>query len=348
MKKQIIQILILSILIVGCNKDNALQNTDLPNEKDKKVQLQKQINNFSNFLDKKIKSTNSAKSVTSQTTPAQFVDAINTYVQTQLVDAEPQYFWMQENIDLQTYNMSDNLVHLTESMTDLEVVQLLETNLYSTINFSNTLSINSPAMKANLNSLEESLVDAIKDDVINAYLLDDDNMTEAQSELLAEQANEILKTKTKIVLENKTQSISIFPQGLTPEQANIFSISIMASVVTLDDLNLMENLDGVVNGDVFSGPSIPDEPEILAKGLFGKIGKFFGKVIKSVAVVVASAAIIVGGAVLGYLNNHAYTNSNNNNSNNSDYTALTGALVGVGIVSKNSKKWWSWVGWNRL
>lgn len=341
MKRLILQTLAISVLIAGCSKESGTENSNQSKDNEKQAAIQNQINTFSKHLDKKIKSASFTKvAAPAPTTPGELEDAIEEVIATELPEIEPQYLWLRDDVELQTVEIASNLPYLDEAATELQAVNILESNLYSTIDFSNSINVTNAAIKTNLNNLEASMVDAIKDDVKNAFLLDDTNMSEAQSEMLAEQVNSTLKTKIKSVMQNRIQSINTFPQGLTPQQASMVSMSLMASVSTLDDLVLMENLDAIVTADIFSPEEIPAVP---TKGLFGKIGKFFGKVIKSVAVIVASAAIIVTGAVLGYVSNHSNTNSGIN----SDYTALTGALVGVGVVAKNSKKWWGWVGWNR-
>lgn len=339
MKRKFLQILAISLLFVGCSKENNVHTPESKSEQDKRAELQKQVSAFSKFVDKKIKSDNITKGLPQQTTPPEFVSVIDDYVHYELPAVEPQYLWLQEDLQLQTVDQTDGLVELSDGLTDQQATNLIEANLYSTINFSNSVDFSSPAVKTNLKNIETSLVDAIKDDVKNAYLVNENNITEAQSEVMAEQAATIIRNKTKSVINGRIQSINAFPQGLTPQQASYVSMSLMASVSTVDDLVLMENLDGVITNDIFSVPPGP----IPAKGLFSKIGKFFGKVIKSVAVVVASVAVVVVGTALGYISNH----SNSNSSTNSDYTALTGALVGVGVVAKNSRSWWRWVGWNR-
>lgn len=345
MKLFVFKILAISVLIAGitgCSKESNIENKSRDNEK--QSEIKKQINTFSNLLDKKIKTASFTKVAgPAPTTPSEFEDAIEDVIETELPEIEPQYLWLRDDVELQTESIGYNLPNLYEATNELQAVNIIESNLYNTIDFSNSIDITDPAIKTNLNTLEESIVDAIKDDVKNAFLLDDNNMTEAQSEMLAEQVNATLKTKVTSTIQNRIQSINAFPQGLTSQQASMVSMSLMASVSTINDLVLMENLDAVITADIFS---VPDVPAIPTKGLFGKIGKFFGKVIKSVAVVVASAAVIVVGAVLGYIASEAHY-SNPNHSGNSDYTALTGALVGVGIVAKQSKKWWGWVGWDR-
>lgn len=341
MKSLVFKILAISVLITGCSKENNIENKSRDNEKQSSIK--KQINTFSNLLDKKIKTASLTKlAAPPQTTPSEFVDAIEEVIEIELPQIEPQYLWLRDDVELQTEDLGYSLPNLNEATNELQAVNILESNLYATIDFSNSIDITDPAIKTNLNTLEGSIVDAIKDDVKNAFLLDDNNMTEAQSEMLAEQVNSTLKTKVTNTIQDRIQSLNAFPQGLTPQQASMISMSLMASVSTLNDLVLMENLDAVVTADIFS---VPNVPAVATKGLFGKIGKFFVKVIKSVAVVVASAAVIVVGAVVGYIASEAHY-SNPSHSGNSEYTALTGALVGVGIVAKNSKKWWGWVGWN--
>lgn len=341
MKRLILQILAISVLIAGCSKENSTENSNQNKDKEKQAAIAKQINTFSKHLDKQIRSASLTKvAAPAPTTPQEFEEAIDEVVAIELPEIEPEYLWLKDDVELQTADISSDLPYLDQAATEIQAANILESNLYATIDFSNAVNVSDAAIKTNLNNLEASMVDAIKDDVKNAFLLDDTNMSEAQSEMLAEQVSSTLKTKTKNVLQSRIQSINAFPQGLTPQQASMVSMSLMASVSTLDDLVLMENLDAVVTADIFS---VEDIPAVPTKGLFGKIGKFFGKVIKSVAVIVASAAVIVAGAVLGYVSNH----SNSNSGTNSDYTALTGALVGVGVVAKNSKKWWGWVGWNR-
>lgn len=339
MKTLFFQIIAICVLIAGCTKERKIDNKSKDNEK--QAAIQKQIHTFSNLLDKKIKSASLTKfAAPPSLTPIEFEGAIREVIKAELPEIEPQYLWLRDDIELQTADIAYRLPNLEEATNELQAVNILESNLYATINFSNSLNISDAIIKKNLNSLEESMVDAIKDDVKNAFLLDDLNMSEAQSEILAEQINSTLKTKIKNVLQSRIQGINAFPQGLSPQQASVVSMSLMASLSTLDDIVLMENLDGVVSADIFS---VPDLPAVSTKGLFGKIGKFFGKVMKSVAVIVASAAVIVTGTVLGFIINH----SNSQSEYNSDYTALTGALVGVGVVVKNTKKWWGWVGWDR-
>ncbi|WP_312333629.1 hypothetical protein [Sphingobacterium sp.] len=340
MKRKLLQIIALSLVFIGCSKEGGMKNPESTDDKEPRLEIQKQVNTFSKYLDKEIKSAQLTKGYMAPTPPPEFGGVVDGYVDGKLPEVAAEYHWLKDDIELQTVDLANDLPFLDESTTELQAANMLEANLYSTINFSNTIDISNPALKTNLNNLESAMVNAIKDDVKNAFLLDDANMSEAQSEQLAEQVSNTLKIKTKSVLENKIQSLNAFPQGLTPQQRSFVSMSLMASVSTLDDLVLMDNLDAVVTADIYAPAQAPVLP---AKGLFGKIGKFFGKVIKSVAVVVASAAVIVVGTMLGYVSNH----SNSNSGTNSDYTALTGALVGVGVVAKNSKKWWGWVGWNQ-
>lgn len=182
-------------------------------------------------------------------------------------------------MELQTVDIANNLTNLDAAATELQAANILESNRYATIDFSNAVKVSNAAIKTNLNNLEVSMVDAIKDDVKNAFLRDDTNMSEAQSEMLAEQVSSTLKTKTKNVLQNRIQSINAFPQGLTPQQASMVSMSRMTSVSTLGDIVLMENLDAVVTAEIFS---VDEFPAVPTKGLFGKIGKFFGNDLKNV------------------------------------------------------------------
>lgn len=329
------------ILFVSCAKNEVPLHFN--SDSDINILLREEIKSetrkLSTFIDRYIKSSNIVKNSPS-TAPME--EAVDEYIEQELSPQEAlaieQYVNEVSPYFYEFATANETLPLLSEVSTEFEAVNLLKDNFRQSTNIANAIPTNDNTLKSVINSLHEEINDEIENDLANAYLVDDEEMSEAQIETLYESDITLIKNKISNKVIGFNNGLLINSRGLTVDQVNFIGITAMVALEAIDDLVLLENLEAAISENLDLDEPV-DSPS--TKGLFKKIGKFFTKVVKTVAVVVTYVAV----TALTIFNTALAVTESGYVSGSAGFKALIG--VGTMIELGNTwKKTWNWVGWN--
>gem|GEM_PF-6373427 len=124
---------------------------------------------------------------------------------------------------------------------------------------------------------------------MNAYLLDDGSLSDAQVESLYESTVATIKTKIANTIEGFRVGIIANPNGLTPQEVDMVGLSAFVALESINDDVLLDNVEEMVDvslPDVAVDASL-NEGEVATKGWgwFKKVKNFFNKVVRTVQIV---------------------------------------------------------------
>ncbi|MGM1428276.1 hypothetical protein ACS126_03405 [Sphingobacterium lactis] len=331
------------ILLVSCSKNDSVVHVEPENDLTGLLRedIKSETRKLSSFIDRYVKSSNMVKSYPNSAPPP-VEEAVQEYIQEELSPAEAllvdTYIAEVSPHFIQFATANETLPLLSEAPTELAATTLIKDNFRQSTYLTNSVPTNDNTLKSVLNSLHGEINDEIENDLANAYLIDDEGLSDIQIETLYESNVASIKNKVSSKVTNFNNGLLINSRGLTSHQVNLVGITGMVALEAIDDVVLLENLEAVVSANLELEEVVP-----LAetKGLFKKIGKFFTKVVKTVAVVVT---YVVVAAVTVYNAAVAATDSG--------YAAGSAAMkagMGAGAMINFASTWkktWNWVGWN--
>lgn len=173
--------------------------------------------------------------------------------------------------------------------------------------------------------IHKQITDNIENELVNAYLIDDENMSQANVEALYDSKTQKIKNTISNTLSDFRLGLLVNSRGLSSEQVNLLSINSMIANEQVQDETLIGNLDELIS---VSLAGTLDPSVIPTKGFFKSIGKFFSKVIKT-AIVIVSVVIIGVTAVVS--------------------SPVANIMIGLPLVIqiiRSAKSTYNWVGWN--
>lgn len=303
--------------------------------------LKNETRKLSSFIDKYTKTSNMVKS-SHNGAQLSMQGIVSGYIRQELSHVEAlaiDQYVVEVSPYFNAFATSNQMLPLlSEAPTQQAATTLIKTNLRQSTNLTEVVPSNDNKLKDVITSLHGEINDEIENDIVNAYLIEDENMSVAQIERLYESHVATIKDKVSSKIINFNSALLVNSRGLTRQQVSMVGVTGMVALEAIDDAVLMENLEEMVSASLVFDESISI---VVSKGLFKKIGKFFTKVIKTVAVVVTYVAVA---AITVY--NAALTITESGYSSGS---AAFKTLLGAGAMANLATSWkksWKWVGWD--
>lgn len=291
--------------------------------------IKNEVQKVSLFIDKYIKSKNMVKGVSINNIDV-MNEAVEQYADISLDEQEKVFVNREIEIAIPLINEfadSKKTLASLESAKDLnEATNLLKSNFKESTRINSVLTAEkSSNEKEVIDLLHKQINDDIEQELVNAYLFNDENISEANMEVLYESKTEQIKNKISKTISDFRSGLLINSQGLSLEQINLLSMSTMVANEQIQDEMLIDNLDDIASTVLFGSL---DQSVVSTKGFFKSIGKFFSKVIKTAIVVVGVAVLAVTAAISSPVAN-----------------VMIGLPLTIQLI-RSSKSIYNWVGWN--
>jgi len=300
--KRSVYLLATALLAISCNKNEGVYTpeTATPEPTPTQAEVRKEVRKFSLFVDRHMKSAAMVKSTNAQTN---FSEAVDAYMDEHLTAEEAatvRDFVESTKPQLEEHAaLCEALPSLEEAETTQEAADIIKGNFAVSTNPFGTLAPDASAVNGALQTLQANINAEIGDDLVNAYLLDNGEMSDAQVESLYESTVETIKGKIASTIEGFRLGLLVNSNGLTPQEVNMVGISALVAMETINDDVLLDNVEEAVNFPIMEDYQ---KGEVVGtKFFFGLIGGFFGKVVRTVAIVaLVGAGLGIGGTLLAF------------------------------------------------
>jgi len=291
-----------ALLAISCNKNEEAHVPDSvrPEPTPTQAEVRKEVRKFSLFVDRHMKSAAMVKSTNAQTNFSEAVDAYMDEHLTAEETASVRDFVESTKPQLEEHAaLCEALPSLEEAKTPQHAEAIIKGNFAVSSNPFGTLAPDASAVNGALQTLQANINAEIGDDLVNAYLLDNGEMSDAQVENLYETTVAAIKGKIANTIEGFRIGLIVNPNGLTREEVDMVGISALVALETINDDVLLDNVEEAV-----SFPIMEDHQKgevVGTKFFFGLIGGFFGKLVRTVAIVaLVGAGLGIGGTLLAF------------------------------------------------